>query len=285
MGLGEIIHQWDLSLLFALHSLTSYRLFDAACHLMNSSSLLRATVPTAVYWYFWFDDSGRNADRREVRRVVLAGLIGSMIAVGMARLLADFLPFRLRPFYDPGSGFPLLRDPANGDFENWSAFPSDTAAFVFALSFGLYPLSRRLSYGFAIYSAVVVCMPRIYFGIHYPSDIIAGAAVGTIGAWLSQKFIRGGPIDVILGFSERHRAWFFSIAFIVAGELGIMFRNVRDAGRIIIGELRELPVGPLPYPAGFVAGVLLLAAACVWVVLRYKSRFELNGRPKSLEKY
>jgi hypothetical protein len=78
-----------------------------------------------------------------VRRVVLTGLIGGMTAVGMARLLADFKPLRLRPFYDPGSG-PLSKDSSNADFESWSAFPSDTAAFVFALSFGLYRLSRRL---------------------------------------------------------------------------------------------------------------------------------------------
>jgi hypothetical protein len=128
-------------------------------------------------------------------------------------------------------------------------------------------------------------MPRIYFGIHYLSDIIAGAVIGTIGVWLSQKFARSWPVDAILGFSERHRAWFFAIALVISGELGIMFRNVRDAGQIIIGELRELPVGPLPHPAGSAVLVLLLAAVGVWALRRFESRFELNGRPKSLEKY
>jgi membrane-associated phospholipid phosphatase len=30
---------------------------------------------------------------------------------------------------------------------------------------------------------VIVCASRVFFGLHYPSDVVAGAVLGTLTCW------------------------------------------------------------------------------------------------------
>src|SRR6185312_5534814 len=178
-----------------------------------------------VYWYFWFDN--RSRDNTEARRVVLAGIAAGVLAVIVARVLADLLPYRTRPLIDPPPGF---RMPTYiGDYEAWSSFPSDNAAFVFALSLVLYRFAPRVAVALTAYGFAMVCVPRITLGLHYPSDILAGAIIGTFTAWICERYVRGKAVDWLFGFSQRQAAWFYCLAFVVTLELAEKFDDARSA--------------------------------------------------------
>ena len=80
----------------------------------------------------------------------------------------------------------IRRDRPCYRFENFDAFitPSDkfsfpsghaAAAFVFATVFShYYPAMTELSYSIA----VLIGLSRVMLGVHYPTDIVAGAALG-----------------------------------------------------------------------------------------------------------
>ncbi len=90
---------------------------------------------------------------------------------------------RKRPFED--YSFIIKRDDESGGM----SFPSGhtTAAFVTATS-----LSLRYRKWYVIAPAYVwatsVAWARMYQGVHYPSDVLAGAVIGAGTAWVSYKF-------------------------------------------------------------------------------------------------
>ncbi len=64
---------------------------------------------------------------------------------------------------------------------DWS-FPSGHSTSSIAASFVMYrelPRSMGLP---ALILAVVICLSRLYVGVHYPSDVLCGAAVGLLSA-------------------------------------------------------------------------------------------------------
>ena len=57
------------------------------------------------------------------------------------------------------------------------SFPSDHAAAAFAIAFAVLALSRRAGALFLV-AATAIGLSRIALGMHYPSDVLAGALVG-----------------------------------------------------------------------------------------------------------
>ena len=57
------------------------------------------------------------------------------------------------------------------------SFPSDHAATVGAVAVGLLLVNRRLGI-IATVAAIVMAIARVYVGAHYPSDVLAGLAIG-----------------------------------------------------------------------------------------------------------
>jgi undecaprenyl-diphosphatase len=93
---------------------------------------------------------------------------------GVTELIRLFI-HRPRPFLVEHPVHQLLTDPA------WS-FPSGHATFFFAMATTIYLYHKKWGVFFYIMAALV-SLGRVASGVHYPSDIIAGAAVGTLTAY------------------------------------------------------------------------------------------------------
>jgi membrane-associated phospholipid phosphatase len=79
---------------------------------------------------------------------------------------------------------------------NYASFPSGhaTTAFAAAVAFGvLWPRLRPLFWTYA----VVIAASRVVVTAHHPSDVVAGAIVGTVGALLVRDWLAARR----LGFS------------------------------------------------------------------------------------
>jgi membrane-associated phospholipid phosphatase len=63
------------------------------------------------------------------------------------------------------------------------SFPSDHAAAAFAIAFAVLAFSRRAGAAFLV-GATLIGVSRIALGMHYPSDVLAGALVGFAAAAL-----------------------------------------------------------------------------------------------------
>lgn len=82
-----------------------------------------------------------------------------------------------------------------------ASFPSGHAAFLFALALAVWFFHKRVGWLFLSLS-LLGSLSRIYLGLHWPSDILAGAIIGLFSAscvfwifkkYLSRKFLRFFP--------------------------------------------------------------------------------------------
>jgi len=132
--------------------------------------------------YSWFQAENRpSGGVLPNPELVFRGTLGVLVAIAAGRLLQVGLPARPRPRYVPHDiAFPALDDDT---FHDWSSFPSDHAVLVGAIVTAVWAKSRPLGLLAAACGALFVCLPRIYFGLHYVSDVLGGAALGAALMW------------------------------------------------------------------------------------------------------
>ncbi|MFH1894584.1 MAG: phosphatase PAP2 family protein [Patescibacteria group bacterium] len=70
---------------------------------------------------------------------------------------------------------------------NESSFPSGHTALFFALATVVYFYNKKAGIFFYI-SAFFIGISRVFAGLHWPSDIVAGIFVGIFSGWLVYKF-------------------------------------------------------------------------------------------------
>lgn len=106
--------------------------------------------------------------------LVVAGAASIIARFGVAELIRFFY-HRPRPFAALPGVHQLFTDSA------W-AFPSGHATFFFALSTVAYLYNKKWGIGFFI-ATVLITVSRVISGVHYPSDILGGAAIGVVVAY------------------------------------------------------------------------------------------------------
>ena len=111
---------------------------------------------------------------------------------------------------------PLGVDPQA--LEHWSSFPSDHAALAFAVSTCLWRASRPLGAACYIWSIFIICLPRIYAGYHYATDIVGGAMVGIFTAFLVARPLQKALMPSALMAEELYPGLFFACFFVVSYE-------------------------------------------------------------------
>jgi len=120
-----------------------------------------------------------ETDRRERMRAILFSLLSITVSYGLIRTALNFFVFRVRPF--AAMQFkPLVEHAAS------AAFPSGHAVFYFTLAaLAFIFFGKRWGMWFTI-GAVFIGLARIVAGLHWPTDIAAGALIGFFSPFLLQ---------------------------------------------------------------------------------------------------
>ncbi|MBW5446013.1 phosphatase PAP2 family protein [Cohnella sp. CFH 77786] len=125
-----------------------------------------------VYWFARTDEN---------RKMVVASGMSACLALAASGVLSD-LYFRNRPFVHHHV-MQLIGHPAN------ASFPSDHATGGFAIAVSIWLVKRKPG---RLWLAAAACIgfSRIWTGVHYPLDVIAGALIGSVSAFAVHRLCR-----------------------------------------------------------------------------------------------
>lgn len=228
--LFRLIRGIDVSVYAWLNSLHGSWLLDRLASHLESNILFKSALFISLFWYFWFR---KERDQQERRLTILTILVGTLVGLVITRMVATFAPFRVRPIYDPSLPHQPFSIPVYFNFVEWSSFPSDHAAYLSALGFGLIRLSRRLRIPIVLYLAMWICLPRMYLGIHFVSDVVAGAAIGVAAVWAALRIegIQARVARPLLGYMDAKPHVFYAAAFLIMFEMATVFWDIRESVR------------------------------------------------------
>jgi undecaprenyl-diphosphatase len=111
------------------------------------------------------------------RCAAVAAALSAGLALAVGKVISDLVD-RARPCVADSRGVHLF----SGHVAD-ASFPSDHATAAFAIAVAI--LLRKRGWGiFALLAAAVLSVGRVALGLHYPSDVLGGAALGTAAALL-----------------------------------------------------------------------------------------------------
>lgn len=198
----------DWSLTHSLNGFFAHHdaLEDPLVAYANAAELLFAAFLAALFLL------ARGRARVAARRAAVAAAGSCGLALLAAQVLSRLVD-RPRPFVAHPAHLELfsghVADPG---------FPSDHATAAFAIAVAILLRNRRWG-AVVVAAAAVLSLVRVAMGIHYPSDVLAGAALGAVSA--------------LVLWREPMRAWLDSLA--------------DSAGRTWDGVLRAIAAVALPH--------------------------------------
>lgn len=95
----------------------------------------------------------------------------------------------------------------------------------------------------ALVSALYGVLPRIYLGLHYFSDVAAGALLGVVFVLLFERFGPRALADRGVDWERRLLGLFYGVAFLACFEVATLFEDIRQVGRGIPAVLKQLGIG------------------------------------------
>lgn len=155
-------------------------------------------VPTAmslVAVWMWF--AGETTDeRRRNQRAVLVMALGILFANALIKDLS-YIYFRPRPFATETVKLLFYRPSV-------SSFPSVPIAVAFCFAAGAWHAHRRVARGLLIL-AILYALSRVYAGVHYPLDVIGGAAIGAGAVYAVERlsFLFYPLVDACIALARR----------------------------------------------------------------------------------
>lgn len=237
----------DLEIVQYFNSFCGQSIFwDTLGLVFLSTDALRTAILVAVTMGIW--EYGRLKNHKESNTRVLKILFSIILTLGIIEIL-NALINSPRPIVS----FPeLIRIPIlHSDtktlwVDSWvrnvkhGSFPSDTVALISAIACGIFLWNRTIGIIAFLFVFCAGVLPRLYFGLHYPSDMILGIIISATSAFIIEKVNFFTKLcRSVLKIEEKFPFGFgvigFYVAYIIADKF-ILLRKLPIWLRVMFGS-------------------------------------------------
>lgn len=226
----------DLALFHAANAMVDRSFtFDALLALVLDSALLKGGPIVACFMCAWWHQS---AERRQsvTRKTLLLTLCALFIIAPVMKVVSTNMPMSPRPLVaaanvsvlvngamitrgpigyrspDTGLAAELSQKVAEGTIANNDlfSFPSDHAALFATFAGGIFLAVRGAGLAAFAWAVLGIFLPRVATGLHWPSDMIAGALAGLMILGLVLivgRSLFDQALTSLLALAERHPSW------------------------------------------------------------------------------
>ncbi len=133
--------------------------------------------------WFWILLSILLLIPKKTRKIGMTALLSLIIGTLITNVVLKNAIARVRP-YEVIEGLELLVR-KQADF----SFPSGHSCASFAVAMVIYKMEPKVWGIMAVILATLIAFSRLYVGVHYPTDVIAGIIIGVFSAWAAIKII------------------------------------------------------------------------------------------------
>lgn len=176
MDIANHIRFWDYHTYLFFYSAIHGRPWLSECYLFFAKYGVVLVAASTIYLI--------------LRKTIIA-FVSSFIAVAIAVLIDAVVVIfwrRPRPFISHSNQ--IIAPITQGLRVDAISFPSAHTYFAFAIATSIFLYGHRRLGVLLFLLAILVGIGRIGAGLHYPSDVIAGAILGIISGVLANIFVR-----------------------------------------------------------------------------------------------
>jgi len=212
-----------------------YPLLDLSVESAIRHNVLGGFWFAVAVFVFWMQ--GATPGQQKARHRIFTIMFGSVLAI-LLTILAGTVISWLPPSRHPGLAdlYPRYLKPNL----NNNSFPSQSTALYAAVTAGIYALNKGVGSILWVCVGVLVALPRIYVGGHYPSDILAGLILGLAGYVSALYFLEPRlvpSLEQVLQEDSRLRIVRNIVVFVWMLQVAVEFRDLiwlKDSLRYVL---------------------------------------------------
>lgn len=183
----------------------------------------------------WYSDEG--ASRRKVLTTCLSCALALVVAWAFTSTWQRQRPISAQAGCELANRVFMPYFNAQPKYLRWGCFPSDHAAYLAALGLGLLSLRRYVGIACLVVAVFMNGLCRTLVGLHFPSDIVAGACVGALAHLVLFKLVRlqdRHVTKVLADWIQRSPLLQGLLVFAVV-EMAVLFRDISFLDDLLFG--------------------------------------------------